>query len=458
VDALVARWYRDRLRAGGAAITGSGSAQTRLLRLCKSEDVKGFLRDEVQRLRSSPGDPDQEGLLASLLERLGEFSGASMRYRRAIKSAGKEADGSWHIGLERCLRTQRSAASRQALLDAAPVPSRLPVPMVKATELSSADFQAQFAGPGIPVVIRGFQLTQDTWSLDYVSERLGHRSLQLKSVVPDSAEWARLEAEALPVSVSKFVQDVQADAGGGRYLHDWSLPLGAPEMLEGFKVPEVFSDDLLRDNEEGTLYRDSWPSLFVSGPDAFSPLHVDTAGLNFWMALFSGRKRWILFGKDQAPLLGPQYVGTTLDPVFEAEPLKEGWDKNRDDFCRAVAFETVLEPGDVLFVPGNSPHTVENLEAAVAVSGNFVDRSNFDLAVRELDIIGRADGRAKELAAVLRARGKPSDELSTAPGGAMPWPAYKRGARRGPDKGVKRPVGGGGSEEDAEAPSSKRRG
>lgn len=38
-----------------------------------------------------------------------------------------------------------------------------------------------------------------------------------------------------------------------------------------------------------------------------------------------------------------------------------------------IGFQT----GELLFVPGGSPHYVENLSATLAVSSNHVDHSNF---------------------------------------------------------------------------------
>lgn len=41
--------------------------------------------------------------------------------------------------------------------------------------------------------------------------------------------------------------------------------------------------------------------------------------------------------------------------------------------------QVVLSPGDILFVPANTPHLVENIgkeEPTVAISGNFLDTSN----------------------------------------------------------------------------------
>lgn len=40
---------------------------------------------------------------------------------------------------------------------------------------------------------------------------------------------------------------------------------------------------------------------------------------HFWMALLEGKKRWLLFPKEQAPLLHPVWPEGCHDPVFEAD-------------------------------------------------------------------------------------------------------------------------------------------
>ena len=53
--------------------------------------------------------------------------------------------------------------------------------------------------------------------------------------------------------------------------------------------------------------------------------------------------------------------------------------------------------GELLFVPAGCPHRVQNLETSLAISGNFVDLSNFDLVKEELDITSLLDERSSEL-------------------------------------------------------------
>ncbi len=42
----------------------------------------------------------------------------------------------------------------------------------------------------------------------------------------------------------------------------------------------------------------------------------------------------------------------------------------------------MLEPGDLLFVPSGTPHRVRNLDDTVAVSGNYIDSSNWCQAMK----------------------------------------------------------------------------
>jgi hypothetical protein len=64
-------------------------------------------------------------------------------------------------------------------------------------------------------------------------------------------------------------------------------------ILIGKEFWQLFAGDFLQRTNEGSLYRDSWPSLFVAPAGITSELHVDAFGSNFWMALFQGRKRYI---------------------------------------------------------------------------------------------------------------------------------------------------------------------
>merc|ERR1712146_102832 len=61
-------------------------------------------------------------------------------------------------------------------------------------------------------------------------------------------------------------------------------------------------------------------------------------------------------------------------------------------FAHSRPFRTDLQPGELLFVPSNSPHMVENLEDTIAISGNYIDGYNVAAAVDELVVEHAATG------------------------------------------------------------------
>eukprot|EP00054_Salpingoeca_dolichothecata_P023674 m.158608 g.158608 ORF g.158608 m.158608 type:complete len:253 (+) comp24764_c0_seq4:702-1460(+) len=236
------------------------------------------------------------------------------------------------------------------------------------------------------------------WTTDHIVKFAGDKMVCLKRQEMGSVEWARLE-NAESVTVRDFVQHMHTKYQD-RYLFDWSLPVHSPELAEQITIPPYFAEDMLRKTPEGSLYRESWPSLFVASKGLVSELHVDSFGSHFWMALFQGQKKWEFFPKEQAHLLYPKYHHS-LDPVFQVNLPRPSLSQF-PAFGQAVKSECILKPGEILFVPEGSPHRVTNLTDSVAISGNFVDETNLNEALHELRMCGYKDTRAGELAAILK--------------------------------------------------------
>eukprot|EP00656_Telonema_subtile_P023036 TRINITY_DN24337_c0_g1_i1.p1 TRINITY_DN24337_c0_g1~~TRINITY_DN24337_c0_g1_i1.p1 ORF type:complete len:122 (-),score=15.31 TRINITY_DN24337_c0_g1_i1:23-388(-) len=54
----------------------------------------------------------------------------------------------------------------------------------------------------------------------------------------------------------------------------------------------------------------------------------------------------------------------------------------------ARPYSFVQRPGELLFIPANSPHQVKNLDRTLAVSMNYVDHTNLETSIRELAFSG----------------------------------------------------------------------
>ncbi|CAK4668053.1 unnamed protein product [Aphanomyces euteiches] len=94
------------------------------------------------------------------------------------------------------------------------------------------------------------------------------------------------------------------------------------------------------------------------------------------MGLLQGQKRWRIAQPSERPFLyervqdgSPAKFDVDLfDPDLEAHPLMQ----------HAHIYEGVLEAGEVIFIPADSPHQVVNLDMTIAVAMNFVDGGNID--------------------------------------------------------------------------------
>uniref|UniRef100_A0A1X7VFD8 JmjC domain-containing protein n=2 Tax=Amphimedon queenslandica TaxID=400682 RepID=A0A1X7VFD8_AMPQE len=273
-----------------------------------------------------------------------------------------------------------------------------------ASDLSVNEFFHHYAMSHTPLIITGLKTTTVKWDLEHIKKAIGHKVAPLHKSVSDGFEWAKLESCGRS-TVSDFIEAVKRKESDKRYLFDWSIPLYCSELVNELLIPRYFSDDYLQRTPPGSLYRDSWPSLFIAPAGITSSLHVDTFGSNFWMALFEGRKRWLFFPPEDVPCLYPQYHFHSSDPVFNLS-LEDSGENSKGDYplvAMTHPMECILEPGEVLFVPAGSPHQVENLEASLAISANFVNHSNISLVRDELLMASLIDDRSKELLSSLNA-------------------------------------------------------
>ncbi|CAN0365462.1 unnamed protein product, partial [Scytosiphon promiscuus] len=118
------------------------------------------------------------------------------------------------------------------------------------------------------------------------------------------------------------------------------------------------------------------------------------------MALLEGKKRWVLFPKEDAPLLYPVWPEGCHDPVFEAE-LDMPDEVRTPAAVLARGASCVLEAGDILFVPSGCPHYVENLTDTLALSCNYVDSTNVEASLEALRDQAHTDPGAGALATAL---------------------------------------------------------
>ena len=108
--------------------------------------------------------------------------------------------------------------------------------------------------------------------------------------------------------------------------------------------------------------------LFIGPAGSYSRLHVDPAGSAAWNACLEGSKRFVFFEPsvmhDLHEDLSNPAAHKHLFPKYIADP----------NVIRHKGLEIIASAGDVVYAPPRWPHWVENLEASVSVTENFIRR------------------------------------------------------------------------------------
>jgi hypothetical protein len=210
------------------------------------------------------------------------------------------------------------------------------------------------------------------WTFDFFKEVHGHvevsvtheggkRSMSSLRDYLDSFDVYRLSAEEALCSLP----------GQTPYLRGWTFEEVAPSLSNDFCVPSLFKDFFEKFPKRK---RPPFHWLFLGPRGSCTPLHIDPSLTHAWLAQIHGRKRFILFPPEQ--VLDVWNNGVFVD-IFN--PDMESFPK----FSLASAYEVVLEPGDMLFIPSGWAHHVSCIDDSISLTFNFLPENHFS-AIRTL--------------------------------------------------------------------------
>jgi hypothetical protein len=161
------------------------------------------------------------------------------------------------------------------------------------------------------------------------------------------------------------------------YLLGWHAFERHPELLADLSPP-AFVDDWtwaldagVRQQMRAAVGCAYW-SIYLGPTDSLSPLHQDFSHTHAYLAMITGSKRALLF----APSESPRLYGGAVDPEHP-DP------ERHPDFADATAYECVLGPGELLFMPADWWHHVRGLTPSITVSHNFFNATNASAHLRE---------------------------------------------------------------------------
>jgi hypothetical protein len=149
--------------------------------------------------------------------------------------------------------------------------------------------------------------------------------------------------------------DSRASSHGTAYLQDFYLTPSfgdAARARVGADIRFPLVDDA--DRQAWSREHRGFSVLYVGPAGSRSTLHADPFATCTWLAVISGVKAWRL-----AP------------PGALTEETSNRTNPFADEPQPCEFYEAIAEAGDVLYIPPNWWHAVENLTATIAVSGNF---------------------------------------------------------------------------------------
>merc|ERR1712232_1506766 len=115
-------------------------------------------------------------------------------------------------------------------------------------------------------------------------------------------------------------------------------------------------------------------------------LHIDTHRLPFWIAVVgpSDRplKRVRIFPHDDMGILKYGRSSNTTNFHFDFDPWRPDF-KRHPGVADSVVYEADLWSGEMLYIPGGSPHAVVNLADNLGVSMNYLDLKTMPTFVKK---------------------------------------------------------------------------
>jgi ribosomal protein L16 Arg81 hydroxylase len=231
------------------------------------------------------------------------------------------------------------------------------------SQLSRQEFLERYYATNTPVIITG--MMQDwpaieKWSPEFLKTHYGEAKVEIQTNrASDQHYEINANHHKRTVPLGEYV-DMVLDGGES---NDYYLVAGN-QNLERDRLKGLLDDVRLPDFLDPTQIQQR--VFFWFGPSGtVTPLHHDH--MNVMMAQVVGRKRWRLISPNATPVVYNEigvYSQVDLENIdYEKYPL----------FKQAQVLETIVEPGELIFVPVGWWHQVVGLDVSLSLS--FI---NFD--------------------------------------------------------------------------------
>lgn len=267
------------------------------------------------------------------------------------------------------------------------------------SHLSREEFLEKYYATNTPVILTNMMGNWDAmslWSPEYLKTKYGNSPVEIQTKRNSDPNYEiNTQQHKQTVKLSQYADMV---VNGGETNDYYMVANNGNLEREDLK-------SLLDDIEMFPEFFDASQTkervFFWFGPaGTVTPLHHDP--MNLMMAHVYGRKRWRLISPDDTHLLYNN-IGVFSDvdlenPDYEKYPL----------FKNVRVIETVLEPGEAIFVPVGWWHQVKGLDVSIALSfTNFIFPNEYTHQNPNIKPIDLAKSQVKSSISIVHHPGEP---------------------------------------------------
>lgn len=237
------------------------------------------------------------------------------------------------------------------------MPLPLPIPRVYAPDLRT--FQTTILPAARPVVIEGALNHWPAlahWTPDYFAQRFGDRMVPVyKTKHGHTLFNAQQGLQSDSQTFASFIRQITSDSPNDVQTRIRCPLLDAlPEAKEDFTVPPYCADG-----------KKLQVNLWFSGAPTITRLHFDLP--QNLLAQVYGQKRFLLFSPAARPWVYPCSLRSSTPQFSEVDLMHTDLQKF-PKLVHAQAYEALLSPGDLLFIPSRWWHHADSAEITLSLS------------------------------------------------------------------------------------------